>query len=82
MMTLKIQEPNILDKILGLLRKKRGLVLPEKNSYQKWGAYTTYVIPRENFFRALFRSNKHAQKNILYDIKEVEEKFDVVNKSE
>lgn len=81
-MTLKIQEPNILDKILGLLGKKRGFVLPENNSYQKWGSYTTYLISRENFFRALFRPKKRTPKNILYDITEIEERLDVINKEE
>lgn len=79
-MTIKIQEPNIFDKILGLLGKKRGFVLPKENLYQKWGPYTTFVISRENFFKVLFRSSKDTSKNILYNIQEIEDRLDGINK--
>ena len=81
-MTIKIQQPNIFDKILGLLGKKRGFVLPKENPYQKWGPYTTYIIPRESFFKALFRLNKCTSKNILYDIEEIEERLKTIDKEE
>ncbi len=81
-MTIKIQQPNIFDKILGLLGKKRGFVLPKENPYQKWGPYTTYVIPRESFIKALFRLNKRTPKNISYNIDEIEESFKAIDKEE
>ena len=79
-MTIIIQQRNIFDKILGLLGKKRGFILPKENPYQKWGPYTTYVIPRENFFRALFGLNKHSSGKILYDIEEIEERFGAIDR--
>lgn len=81
-MTIKLQQPNILDKILGLLGKKRGFVLPKENPYQQFGLYTTYIIPRENFVRALFGLNKHSSDKILYDIEEIAEGFGDIDKKE
>ena len=81
-MTIKIQQPNIFDKILGLLGKKRGLILPKENPYLKWGPYITYVILRESFFKAIFRLNKCTSKNISYDIEEIEERFKAIDNKE
>lgn len=72
-MTIKIQEPNILDKILGLFGKKRGFVLPKENPYEKYGPYVTFSVPRENFFNALFRSSADdLPEGIFDDIKALE----------
>ena len=81
-MTIKLQQPNMFDKILGFFGKKRGFVLPEDNPYQKWGPYVTYVIPRENFIKALLRLNKHNADNILHDIKDIEGRLNAINKEE
>jgi hypothetical protein len=78
-MTIKIQEPNIFDKILGFFGKKRGFVLHKENLYEKWGPYATFVIPRENFFKALFRSSKDTSENILSDIQEIEDWLEGIN---
>lgn len=54
-MTIKIPEPNILDKILKLFGKKRGFVIP-KDVYQKFGPYVYGIAKRESFWKALLRS--------------------------
>jgi hypothetical protein len=56
--------------------------LPKENPYQKWGPYSTYVIQRESFFKALFRPKKYISENILYDIEEIEERLMSNNKDE
>ena len=53
-MTIKIQPPNIFDRILSLFGKKRAVYIPKNTGYEKYG---TYLAPRENFFRCLFRKD-------------------------
>jgi hypothetical protein len=53
-MTIKIQPPNIFDRILSLIGKKRAVYISQKTGSQKYG---TYLAPRENFFRCLFRKD-------------------------
>jgi hypothetical protein len=47
-MTIKIPEPNILDKILKSIGKKRAVKIPTK-VYEKYGQYAYVVGQRESF---------------------------------
>ena len=54
-MTIRIPDPTIGDKILKLLGKKRGIILPPE-PYKKFGPYSYIKAKKENFWKALFRS--------------------------
>jgi hypothetical protein len=54
-MTIRIPDPTIGDKILKLLGKKRGIILPVE-PYKKFGPYAYINAKKENFWKALFRS--------------------------
>ena len=68
-MTIRIPDPTIGDKILKLLGKKRGIVLPEE-PYKKFGPYVYIEAKKENFWNALFRSkNAPLPENVVdYDL--------------
>ncbi len=53
-MTIKIPEPNICDKILKSIGKKRAVKIPTK-VYEKYGQYAYVVGQRESFWKALIR---------------------------
>ena len=67
-MTIKIQAPNILDKLLNVFGKKRAVFLPPASN-----DYGYYLARRENFFRALFRlTSKSLPEGWMYP-------FDITN---
>ena len=75
-MTMIFKEPNVLDRILGLLGKKRRFVLPQKDLREKFGPCATFMIQRESFFSALFRSTEDdLPEDVLDDIKEIEDQL-------
>lgn len=53
-MTIKIQPPNMFDRILAQFGKNRAVYIPGKAMSEKYGIY---LAPRENFFRCLFRKD-------------------------
>jgi len=53
-MTIKIPEPNIFDKILKSIGKKRAVKIPAK-IYEKYGQHIYVVGQRENFWKAFMR---------------------------
>lgn len=53
-MTIKHQEPNILDRLLKIIGKKRGIIVPS-DIYEKFGPYIYFEAKRESFWKALFR---------------------------
>jgi hypothetical protein len=54
-MTIKMPGPTIGDRILKLLGKRRGVIIPS-DSYNKFGPYASIRAEKENFWRALIRS--------------------------
>lgn len=64
-MTIKIPQPNILDKLLELLGKKRGVILPT-DAYKKHGPHVYAGARRESFLKTLFRSkNEKLPKGVI-----------------
>lgn len=53
-MTIKLPQPNIFDKILKLIGKKRGVII-STNAYEKYGQYAYVAGQRESFWKALVR---------------------------
>lgn len=53
-MTIKLPEPNILDKFLHFIGKKRGVFIPTK-VHEKYGPYGYTIGKKENFWNALLR---------------------------
>jgi len=70
-MTIRLPEPNIFDKFLKLLGKKRGVIVPSGN-YEKFGPYFYAKAYKESFWRALFRSNGDELPDNLIDIFQIE----------
>lgn len=63
-MTIELPPPNILDKILSLLGKKRGILRSEE--IRRDGPHTIKRARRESFLKALFRSKKkHVPKPLV-----------------
>ncbi len=63
-MTIKIQKPNIFDKILKLFGKEREVIIPEgaKKIYRKYGPHVQIKAKKENFFKALFSKTQKQKK--------------------
>lgn len=53
-MTIKLPEPNIFDKFLHVIGKKRGVFIPTK-VHEKYGQYVYTIGKKENFWNALLR---------------------------
>lgn len=53
-MTITSPKPNLLDKILSFVGKKRRMVVP-KGVYKKYGPYVFAQARRESFWKALLR---------------------------
>ncbi len=57
-MTIKIPPKNILDKILNIFGKERGVIVPEEidEVYEKYGPYVQiHAVKKGNFLQTLFR---------------------------
>lgn len=66
-MTIKIPEPSLADKVIKILGKKRGVIIPS-GEYEKFGAYSYTVAKKESFLKALFRSTNESLPNSMVDI--------------
>lgn len=53
-MTIRVQGPNLFDKILSLIGKKRGIIVPY-NVYERYGPFAYGKAKRESFWKALLR---------------------------
>jgi hypothetical protein len=53
-MTIKIPNETFLDKILIVLGKRRGVIVPSE-AYHKFGPYAYDQLRKESFWKALFR---------------------------
>ena len=54
-MTIRIPQPNIFDRLLRLIGKKRGVIFP-KEPFKKYSPYVSVNAYKESFLKALFRS--------------------------
>jgi len=66
-MTIRLTDPNILDRFLKLLGKKRGVKIPI-GAYKKFGPYFYAKAYKESFWRALFRSGNQDLPEGLVDV--------------
>lgn len=66
-MTIKIPKPGLTDKILKILGKKRGVIIPI-SEYDRFGPYIYSVAKKENFFKALFRPGNKKLPDGMVDI--------------
>ena len=66
-MTIRLPDPNILDRFLNLLGKKRGVKIPIE-AYKKFGPYFYAKAYKENFWRTLFRSGNQDLLKGLVDV--------------
>ena len=59
-MTVRIPPENILDKILKLFGKERGVIIPDEAGeiYRKTGPYVQIRGKREGFFKVLLRKTE------------------------
>lgn len=53
-MTIVMPEPNIVDKILKFIGKKRGVIFPDK-AIEKYGEHVYAKAYKESFWKALLR---------------------------
>jgi len=79
-MTLRIPDPSIGDKILKLLGKKRGLIIP-KEIPGKPGVSTYAHARKENFWKAFSRPKHSKLPDDVIDYEDVQEFFNEVRKS-
>jgi hypothetical protein len=56
-MTIRLPKPDVFDKILKLLGKKRAVYIP-RSVYKEFGPYITIVAKKEPFIKALISSNE------------------------
>ena len=63
-MTIKTPQKNILDKILAIFRKERGIVVPENTDqlYKGYGPYVYIKARRESFWKVLFKKKRKQDK--------------------
>lgn len=71
-MTIRLPEPNIFDRFLKLLGKKRGVRMPIGAS-EKFGPYFYAKAVKENFWTALLRSSGDELPDDLIDICQIED---------
>ena len=63
-MTIRTPQKNILDKILAIFGKERGIVLPENTDqlYNKYGPYVYTKARRESFWKVFFKRKRKQDK--------------------
>jgi hypothetical protein len=66
-MTIRLPEPNILDRFLNLLGKKRGVKIPI-GAFEKFGPHFSAKAYKESFWKALFRSRYQDLPEGLVDV--------------
>ncbi|MEA3361179.1 MAG: hypothetical protein U9R17_17475 [Thermodesulfobacteriota bacterium] len=72
-MTIKLPQPNILDRFLHFIGKKRGIIIPTK-AYRNYGQYVYATGKKESFWKALFRRKDVDLPNNMADVFEYYEK--------
>ena len=80
-MTIRLPNPNIFDRILKLLGKKRGVILPAGN-YEKFGQYAYVKASKESFWRALLRSGGEDLPDGYIDLSQIEDFRKEINSDE
>jgi len=73
-MTILLPRPNIFDRLLRALGKKRGVFLPGQDA-EAFGQYAYSTGQKESFARSLLRSGKTPLPDGLIDIFEVAGNF-------
>lgn len=71
-MTIRLPDPNIFDRLLKLLGKKRAVRMP-KGAYDKFGLYFYAKAYKESFWKALFRSSGDVLPDNLSDIYQIKD---------
>lgn len=71
-MIIKRPTPDILDRLLHVLGKKHGLIIPDK-AHEQYGPHAYVVARKESFWRALFRPKGRDLPEGLVDLMEFEE---------
>jgi hypothetical protein len=71
-MTIKRPTPNILDRLFNGLRKKRGLIIPDK-AHEQYGPRVYAVARKESFWGALFRLKGRDLPEGMVDLMEFDE---------
>jgi len=72
-MTLKFPEPNMLDKFLHFIGKRRGVTIPA-NLYKNYGQYVYAKANKESFWKALLRRKGVELPTEMVDIFEYSER--------
>ena len=62
-MTIRKPKKNILDSILNLFGKERGIEVP-LDPYKKYGPYVYIKAKYESFWKSLFRGKKNKGQNL------------------
>jgi hypothetical protein len=70
-MTIRIPKPNLADKFLRLIGKKRAVYFPD--SSMKLAEFSQIVGTKENFFKALFRPTNNQMPDGTMDVFLVED---------
>lgn len=71
-MTIRLPDPDIFDRFLKLLGKKRGVRIP-LGAYEKLGPYFYAKAYKESFWKAFFRSRGDELPDNLIDIFQIED---------
>ena len=66
-MTIRLPDPNIIDRFLKLIGKKRGVIFPTE-AYEKFGPYVYANAYKESFWKALFRPRNQSLPEGLVDV--------------
>jgi hypothetical protein len=80
-MTIRLPDPNIFDRFLKLLGKKRGVIMPI-GAYEKYGQYVYAKAQKESFWKALCRSSGDPLPDDLIDIFQIEDFREEIVESE
>ena len=61
-MTIRVPHINLLDRIVAIFGKERGIVIPERAGeiYEKYGPYVYIRAKRESFWKTLLRRKPKA----------------------
>jgi hypothetical protein len=71
-MTIRLPDPNIFDRFLKLLGKKRGVSIPV-GACERFGPYYYAKASKESFWRALLRASSDELPDNLIDIFQIED---------
>ena len=77
-MTTRIPQPDIFDKFLRIIGKKRGVKIPDE-AFEKYGPYVIALAHKESFWKALFRSRSQTLPDGFVDVFFMEEIRNEIN---